>query len=210
MRHSLILAAVLTVVTFSASEGLAQCPFPHPARAKSYKASLVQAFVGCRTYPDSCCSQANAETEGGIPSCKPAQTFNDLSGTPSDGWIWGPKSSGSVALKALDGDLGIALQLSDVRDGMGLTTADGQLVFVVRVTLDDPTLGGTTLVDFPFGMPVSVVNGKAKLKTTLSARVPEHPVLAVLTAPCRSIEIVYIGVRDANANFFADAGIYFP
>jgi hypothetical protein len=32
----------------------------------------------------------------------------------------------------------------------------------------------------------------------------------LLTAPCRSFEVLYVGVRDPHGSFFADAGIYMP
>jgi hypothetical protein len=205
-----VTAAAVLMLALAPTTGDAQCPFPHPAHAKSHRAALTQAFIPCLPYPTSVSHEPNAETESGIPSCTPAETGNEVAGYPSDGWVWGRKSSGSVALKALDADLAITAKLNDIWNPQGPVTATGRLDLVFRVTLVDATLGATTVVDFPFGVALPVVDGKASLKTTIGALVPDLPYLALLTAPCRSFEVLYVGVRDPHGSFFADAGIYMP
>src|SRR6185369_12963337 len=66
------LAAVL-VVGISASSALAQCAFEHPKKAGKFASNFVQAFVSCGNAGG---NSPNSTTEGGVPSCKPPETFS--------------------------------------------------------------------------------------------------------------------------------------
>ena len=204
--------ALAIVVVFSAHATRAQqCPFPHPAKAAKFRAEFVQAFVGCRTDPDSCCNQANAVTESNVPSCLPAESFAENGGSQPTSWIWGPNSHGSVSLAAAGGDVRVSVQLSGVWDGQGPVTANGTFAMVLRATIYDPATGTMTAIDAPMGLSMPVVNGKGKLKATLADADLPPGLSGVLTGPCTSLELVVPGyVRDPNGNPFATVGFFLP
>ena len=57
----------------------------------------MQAFVACGGAEET----PNTTTETGtVPSCYPARTFHENAGSPANGWLWGPKSQGSISLTA--------------------------------------------------------------------------------------------------------------
>ena len=205
------LGIALAIVVLFAQASHAACPFPHPARAKSFRAALGQAFYPCSAEEDfSCCLTANGATEGGLPSCKPAETFREAAGSPTAAWTWGPKSSGSVSLQAKNADLLLVVKLSDIRDGTGLVTGMGHVLVLMRVTLFDASIGSMSVIDFPLGWSLPVENGKANLKTTLGARVPAEPYIADLIGSCRSFEILTVLVKDPTAAGFASSGFFLP
>jgi hypothetical protein len=205
------------------------CPasYPHPARASLVKAPLVQAFVQCTCgYSGVGGNTPNTTTEGGIPSCYPAETFDGRSGSPSHGWHWGPHAQGSVSLKAgkntllgpayplnLDpeaADLRITVKLSEILDEQGFVDhRTGHFSMVLRMTLVDRAHDQpVTAVDLPIGFPIEAVGGKASLKTSLSAA------LAGLMMPalprCTTIELIDALVQDPNGAYFATFGSYLP
>src|SRR5690348_1388207 len=73
---------------------LAQCVFDMPNGSASYVASistsLVRAFVSCNN-PGG--ETANSQTQTGVPSCQPVETFDDHNGAPNGGWQWASGSS---------------------------------------------------------------------------------------------------------------------
>src|SRR5882724_5419388 len=91
------LAAAALVVGFSASAH-AQCAFPHPKKAASFKSNFVQAFVSCGNAGG---NSPNTFAGGGAaPACRPPETFNQQAGSPTNGWVWGPKSQMAIAFKS--------------------------------------------------------------------------------------------------------------
>jgi hypothetical protein len=105
-------------------------------------------------------------------------------------------------------DVILEASLSGVWNALGPATDGGHLNAVLRSTLVDPVTGGMTVIDFPYALPFSLVNGKGKVKTALSTL--PAPFSGVLTGSCRSMEIVDVGVKDPNASSFASAGVYLP
>ncbi len=200
------LGIALAIIVLSAHSSRAECAFPHPAKAKRFRAELVQAFVGCGSTFSG--PTPNAETESGVPSCYPAETFAQFSGSPAHSWTWGPKARGSVALAAAGGDVVVSATLAGARDEStaGLATGNAVLAFVVRSTLVDPMSGGMTVIDFPFAVPFPVGDGKGKIKTALSAL--PSPLSGGLTGSCRSMEVEYVALRDPSGTIFADVGVY--
>jgi hypothetical protein len=200
------------IVVLSALEARAQCPFPHPAKAAKFRAEFVQAFFPCKVGPDSCCLPANGMTESNVPSCVPAETFLEANGSQPSSWLWGPKSRGSISLTAKGGDVQVSVQLSDVHNGSGPATSNGAVSFFVRATLFDPMTGMMTAVDLPLGFPLSVVNGKGKLKSTLSSLAgPYAGLVGVVTGACTSMELIVPAVvRDPGGVPFATTGFFLP
>jgi hypothetical protein len=85
-------------VGFAASLAQAQCSFEHPKKAVKLQSNLVQAFVSCGNVGG---NSPNTNTEGGVPTCQPPETFNEQQGSPTNGWLWTEtKSQGKVAFKA--------------------------------------------------------------------------------------------------------------
>ena len=210
-------AAALLVVALATSSASAQCSFPHPLKAKSYKTSLVQAFIPC-DQPSTL--TPNTTTEGGVPACAPPETQNEAYGNPANGWLWGPSSDGRFSLRAaknkippLDfehySDVIVALTLDQVFDAHGaVANAPGTLVLILRMTLDDPANGDMTTLDFPIQFPITVQGNQVNLKTSVNARLNE---MSLPHLPnCTSIEVIDVSVLDENGNAFATAGVYLP
>jgi len=144
-----MLGAVLTLATGGVADAAGPCPvdFPHPATAKLVSMSLVQAFVSCGGY-----NEPNTTTETGtVPSCAPAETYNQQALSPPGGWAWGPHSRGSITFKAGKNkvqhalntdpeavDVAIRVKLSGIYDNTG--TADGvsgHVGILARATIID-------------------------------------------------------------------------
>jgi len=97
-RHLLVALAAVLTVGFAASLAQAQCSFEHPKKAVKLQSNLVQAFVSCGN-PGG--NSSNTNTEGGVPTCAPPETFNEQAGSPPNGWLWTEtKSQGKVSFKA--------------------------------------------------------------------------------------------------------------
>jgi hypothetical protein len=220
-------AAVLAAFAAPGTPARAQCSFPHPHKAGKYQASLAQAFLPCVTEPgSSCCATANGTTEGGVPSCAPPETFNDLFGDPPDGWLWSPASSGQVLLKAsntfptnvLDppsnsADVLVSLKIAGIvanASGGGPANGDGNLGMFFRATFDDRVGGDTTVLDIPLTSAFTLSQGKAKLKTTVDVILNGDPLHQPGLPRCSNLEVVAIQVRDPNGATFANAGLFLP
>lgn len=219
-------AAVLALGSVSlASAASVPCAaqYQHPAKAASLKSSLVQAFVSCNN-PGGNVPNATTET-GTVPTCYPAETYNENAGSQPGGWTWGPKSQGSISFKAGANkiftppnppsggvDLYIQVKISDIRDGTALAdTTFGQVSTVARATFPDRlenALGPMTIIDFPTGFPIQVLGGKVSKKYSATQ------ILNGLGQPalpnCTTIEVVSVLVKDPNNNAFASIGTYLP
>jgi len=210
------LAAVL-VVGISASAVFAQCAYEHPKKAKKLQSNFVQAMVSCGN-PGG--NSTNTTTEGGVPACKPPETFNQQAGSPPGGWTWDElKGQGQVQIKAAKivppitppdgGDLAIKMKIQGVLDQNTVAAAGaGQLATVARATLNDRMNGDLTVVDFPASFPFTMTGGKGQVKTSADALLngigqPSLP-------HCSSIETVSITVVDPNGNTFANIGAFLP
>jgi hypothetical protein len=215
------LAVAALVVGVSASAH-AQCSFQHPKKAKSFSSNFVQAFVSCGNVGG---NSPNTFAGGGAaPACKPPETFNDQAGSPSNGWLWGPKSTAQIKTKALSknfnpsttpadaADLVIQLKLTDAEyfPGNGSLPVDGQgtLSTVSRTTFNDRTVGDVTVVDFPVNIAFAVVGGKAKVKTSANEALNAGGLAGL--PHCTSIENVHITILDENNHAFGNIGSFLP
>ncbi len=191
-RHVLVTLAAVLALGFIGSTADAQCSFEHPDKAKTLKASLVQAFVSCDG------GFANTTTESGIASCAAPETFNEQAGSPADGWLWDEEwAQGLVSFSArsivkftqigttLPGanpasplnpvgdvaDLVVRMELTGIGSSSNPSgeTGSGTLAAIMRATLDDRMGGDMTLIDFPAQFPFDLNAGKAKLKTSAAA-----------------------------------------
>ena len=200
---------------FAVGTASAQCPvYQHPAKAKGFSSSLVQAFMPCYG--------SVTLFAGGVPACQPVETFNEMAGSLASGWLWGGKSGGTVTVsasankvvnEALNGpfaaDLAVTLKVSGIEDENGIAEGtNGTLWTLTRATLNDATVGLATVIDFPAGFPVTVTNGKINLKT--SANILLNGLGLPGLASCSTIEVVSIQLLDPNGNPFGVMGTYLP
>jgi hypothetical protein len=217
-------AAVAALSFAGIASAATPCPvtYQHPAKGAKLTSNLVQAFVSCGN-PGGNTPNATTET-GTVPTCYPAQTFNEKAGSPNAGWLWGPKSSGSIAFKAGKNkvvdplntdpdaiDLYITLKMADIRNGGG--SAEGQpgsVATVARATLIDRANNDLmTVIDFPTGFGFTVgAGGKVQKKT--SATEILNALLQPALPRCTQIEVVSVLVKDTPGNFFANLGTYLP
>ena len=217
-KHILVAGAAVLALGFAVSTASAQCPvYQHPSVAKGLSSSLIQAFVSCNN-PG---GNVPNTTVGSVPACAPIETFNEATGSPAGGWLWGLKSKGDVTVKAaankissplnspLAADLAVSLNVSGIEDENGVADGtNGTLSTVARATLNDATVGLATVIDFPAGFPVTVTNGKINLKT--SANILLNGLGLPGLASCSTIEVVSIQLLDPNGNPFGVMGIYLP
>ncbi len=209
------LAAVL-VVGISASVAMAQCAFEHPKKAGKFQSNFVQAFVSCGNAGG---NSPNATTEGGVPTCKPPETYSEQAGNTATGWQWDElKGQGQVQFKAKkvakdpaitpanSTDLDVKVKLKGVVDAVGPANGTGALATSARATFNDRVGGDMTVTDFPANFPLTVADGKANLKTSADA------LLNGITQPglpdCTSIETVSITITDINGDTFANTGTF--
>lgn len=207
----------------SSGQARAQCSFPHPKAARTFRASLVQSFIQVVTGPGwSCCAEANATTETGVPSLKPPLSFLEIYGNPSSSWRWGPQAQGSISLQAAKNtlvdpvlnpvpntaDVAVRLTLNGIQNATGIATGTGRLGLLCRATLEDRIGGDVTMIDFVLAVPVLLTDGRAQLKTTFNAAL--NSLYGMSLPGCTSLEILYAGVSDDNGAPFAAAGVFLP
>lgn len=217
-RTSHVVGIALLAFVLTASGAWAQCAIGHPRKAKQFRSALVQAMVPCGNVGG---NVPNVATESGVPACQPTETFNEIAGSPPNGWVWGPQSYGKVRFlasknKLLDPlnplntqDLVVSLLLKQVFDANGaVSSAPGILAAILRVTIEDRDGGDMTVVDQGFIFPFAIQGNKVALKTSVNA------VLNAMGEPglpgCSSIEVLSVWVADENGNTFAVPGIFLP
>ena len=230
-----ILTAGAAVLALSFSAGAAHAAalcqtapniYPHPAKAGKLTSNLVQAFVSCGN-PGG--NTPNATTEGGtVPTCFPAETYNEKDGSPGSGWLWGPKSQGTISFKAGknkifpgpgninppdSGDLFIQVKMADIQNAGGPADGStGNVATVARATLVDRANDELmTVIDFPTGFPITVdPGGKVKKKTSATEILNGLPGAQPALPRCTTIEVVSVLVKDPNGNAFANLGTFLP
>jgi len=216
-RRLLPALASLALVLSAVDEAGAQCAFEHPKKAKKFQSSFTTAFIGCGGYYG---DTPNTTTEGGVPACKPPETFNQQAGYPPNGWTWDElKGQGQVQLKSAvamapitpvdSTDITVKLKLQGVLDNnFNKGAGNGTLSTVARVTLDDRMNGDMTIVDFPASFPFTMTDGKVSMKTSADA------ILNGIGQPglphCSSLELVYLAINDPAGTQFADVGLFLP
>ena len=217
LRPASMALVVLGITTVTAAAH-ADCGFPHPKKAKQFRAALVQAMLPCGDVGG---LTPNTTTEGGIPACAPPETENELDGSPDNGWLWHGSSTGVIYLKAASNkllgplnptnsrDLVVTLKLYDLHDRHGVVAhAPGKLTVTLRVTMKDRLNGNMTSMDWPIDFDFMVQGADAAMKTTVNAQLnaqgkPSLP-------GCTSIEVVAIDVLDENGNRFGTPGVFLP
>lgn len=218
-------AAVAALSFAGIASAATPCPvtYQHPAKAAKLTSNLVQAFVSCGN-PGGNTPNATTET-GTVPTCFPAETYNEQAGSPASGWLWGPKSQGSIAFKAGKNkvvnpslntdpnavDLYIQIKISDVRNAGGPADgSSGNVATVARATLIDranPPGELMTVIDFPTGFQVTVQPG-GKIQKKTSATEILNALLQPALPRCTTIEVVSVLVKDPNGNAFANLGTF--
>lgn len=191
--------------------------YPNPKAAKRVALPLVQAFVGCNT-PGGNVPNATTET-GTVPTCYPAETYDENAGSPPGGWHWGPYGKGQVTIgvRCKDaGDVSIKLTMSNIVDGAGVpVNGAGTFATAARLTIMDPVGGEMTTVDVPLAFQFTIVNGVTKFLTSLNAMLTDQALAPLPNGfsyelgPSPGLD-GFFEVRDANGNPFARPGIYLP
>jgi hypothetical protein len=221
--------AVAAVVVGASASAHAQCTYQHPQKASKFQGSFVQAFVSCGNTGG---NSPNTFAGGGAaPACKPPETFNEQAGSPATGWLWGPKGTAAIQLKAKKknvfptttpadpdaSDLAINLKAKDLEyppgNGSVLVdgpTAIGTLSTVSRTTFNDrdPAVQDVTVVDFPVNITFTVVGGKVKVKTSANQALNGGGLAGL--PHCTSIETVKITILDENNHAFGNVGTFLP
>jgi hypothetical protein len=208
------LAAVL-VVGISASAAMAQCTFQRPKKAGKFQGNFVQAFVSCGNAGG---NSPNTTTEGGVPTCKPPETFSQQSGNQLTGWQWDEaKGQAQVQFKAVKAvvapitpadstDLSVKVKAKGIIDQVGPVNGTGALATTSRATFDDRMGGDMTVVDFAANFPLPFSGGKASVKTSADA------LLNGISQPglpnCSSIETVTVNLVDPNGDAFGNVGLF--
>jgi hypothetical protein len=217
-------AAVLVLGSVSIANAAAvacRVTYPHPAKAKKISSSLVQAFVSCNN-PGGNTPNATTET-GTTPTCYPAETYHQQALSPPLGWLWGPKSSGTITFQASKNkvvhplnpttnvsDLSITVKISNILDNTGdADGTNGNVQSVARATLIDRAADQLmTVIDFPTGFGIPVTGGKVNKKT--SATVILNNLSQPALPSCTTIELISTLVKDPNGNTFANLGTFLP
>src|SRR5690242_14700901 len=113
MRGQRKIILVLSIVTFATGANArmadAQCAFQQPRKAQQISLSLVPAFVSCNGACNFCVATEpqpvrvpDTANGIGVGGCSTPQTFQqvyDQQAPLPNGWVWGPKSEGSVSFK---------------------------------------------------------------------------------------------------------------
>ncbi len=193
-KHIIAASAGALVIGIASIASAAATPcavsYQHPAKAKSIKSALVQAFVSCNN-PGGNTPNATTET-GTVPTCYPAETVHQQAGSPPLGWTWGPKSKGDITFKAGKNkvvhplntdpnavDLNIQVKISDIRDNTG--TADGtsgSVQSLSRATLIDRAADQLmTVIDFPTGFGITVSRWQSQQEDLCDGH-PQQPLAA--------------------------------
>lgn len=218
MKSIVAVSLCLLLLGSSADSAGAACDFEHPRKAGSFSSSLVQAYLSCG-------GGINTTTEGGVPACKPPESFHTLSGSPPNGWLWDErKGQGQVSFRAAKNkvaaflsqantaDLSVQMSLKGVimQGSQGPGTGDGTLGAIARATFEDRSGGGTalTVVDFPASFPFTMTAGKAKVKT--SANVMLNGIGQPGLPGCASIELIAVFAFDPYGDAFASLGTFLP
>lgn len=208
------LAAVL-VVGISASAAMAQCAFEHPKKAGKFQGNFVQAFVSCGNAGG---NSPNTTTEGGVPTCKPPETFSEQSGNTASGWSWDEtKGQGQVQFKAVkfakppvtpadSTDLAVKVKVKGIVDVVGPVNGNGALATTSRATFNDRMGGDMTVVDFAANFTVPFADGKANVKTSADALLNGIPQPGL--PDCSSIETVSVLLKDPNGDSFGNIGLF--
>lgn len=235
-RHLLVALAAVLTVGFAASLAQAQCSFEHPKKAVKLQSNLVQAFVSCGNVGG---NSPNTNTEGGVPTCQPPETFNEQQGSPANGWLWTEdKSQGKVSFKAkavctavstgttlppcnpasplntgppASADLEVKLDLKAVEDT--LSAGDGANGSGSMATSARATLDDRAAGDMTvidFPADFPFNLVDGKAKLKTSADALLNAISQPGLPPCSSIEVVSITVKDENGNGFANMGTFLP
>ncbi len=221
---SFVVSTVLLVVGLTVGTASAQCTFPQPKKAKDVTLALIPAFVSCGGPCNLCgdfeesSSSPNTSTGISIPGCDPPETFNEDAGSPANGWLWGPKSEGSVSFTAAKNkiahpsnpintaDVQIRVRLRDVQYAGGAPANGlGYLRPVSRGTTKTRASGTMTVIDAPLSFPVQVTNGRANVRTSLNVELNN---LGTSLPGCTALELLHAEIVDENGNAFARPGLF--
>lgn len=218
------LATIATIVVLGAARSpvAAQCLFDRPtapggSKTARFESTLVQGFVICSDFD----YHPNTTTQGGLPACKPPETWDDLAGFSANGWRFdqfGHQSWGRVRLDRVSGaftnppgtrDMRVRLWLKKIVDNTGLpASGTGSLSIFFRATFNDPVNGDLTMSDFGTSAQFTLTNGTvdpSPFTTTLGAMLNAQPLPRL--PDCASIEVLYLEVRDENGHTFAVPGV---
>ena len=211
MRKLSIIAAAAVVVAFAAGGAQAQCDFVDAAKAKILKLSMVRNFARC---PSATFTSPNTSTGGGTPGCAPPFAHSNFQFQNGKGGC-SISNKAKLEVPCKNGFPGNCTNLQIKAKCKGLLKSDGStpddssnwtLSAVAVTTLDDPTNGDMTIIDFPVQVPFpDAKKGGIKLKTDSNA------ILGGLgldpLPPCASITFLTTKIQDPTGQPFATFGV---
>ncbi len=204
-----MLAAIIAVLSVP-SQSLAQCAFNAPTSAKGIKTSMVRAYAVC---PGITFASPNTSTMAGVPGCTPPFALSEYSFDDE-------KGACSVRIKSQYAEpcpngssepcMTSTLKAKCVgvlSPGGLLTNAPGfGLQMVTRRTVNDPSSGDLTVLDFPSQIGFSQAHNGV-FTATVDPFEEGCAILECQPPPgCSSIQIVTITIYDPDGNIFAVAG----
>ena len=201
-----------------------------PAPAKGVKGSMVRNYAGCTSTEH---PTANATTESGTDACQPVIPPGAGGGTD---YAYAAKGKCTVqtqakllkdcskAEDAAGNSLGLDTRpchVTFVRSSCkGIVRADGvtpingavdagwELATLSRASLNDPSGGDMTVIDFPVAFTYSdPEDGEMEVdSSSAEALVPLVGANGAALPACTSIEVVDVKIKDPDGNSFAKLG----
>jgi hypothetical protein len=192
----------------------AQCAFDAPAKAKSFKSSLIRAYASC---PGVTFAAPNTTTMAGVAACAPPAAtsiyeLDDAKGACS------VRAKHSVETPCSNSDpagcsvLNIAVKCGGIQDpggGVLSSTVGWNLSLVLRASFDDPSNGDMTVVDVPLQLPLpEAANGALKGRFELGNCTDFFfcPPPPGYLPPCTQLELLSVTLFDPDGSAFAKLG----
>jgi len=202
-----------------------------PAPAKGVRGSMVRAYAACPSYS---LHPVNATTESGTDACQPVTP--PVLGGGGTTYAYSAKGKCTVqtqakllkdcskAEDAAGNPLGLEARpchVTFVRSSCkGIVRADGktlitgaqddawELATLSRASLNDPTGGDMTVIDFPVAFTYSTPeDGEMEIdSSSAEALLPLVGANGAALPACTSIEMVSIKIKDPDHNTFAQLG----
>ncbi len=209
MRYLNRLLLSLLLVAGTAALSHAQCNFNRASRAHVFRSLMVRSYAGCPsiTFP-----APNSSTGTGVPTCAPPFAHSAFQFDQNRGFCRFQTRTREET-PCTDGsgvpcmNVRIRAACRGVKDSSGTpTNAIGwTLSTISRATLDDPTNGDMTVIDFPVQIPFPQASNGSFRVSTDSNTILANLGLAALPG-CSQLEILTVAIQDPAGSPFAKLG----
>lgn len=230
MKKIMLPLAAVALVGLYAGSASAQCSFDALGKAKGLKGSMIRAFASC---PSTETPSINTSTQGGTPACEPVSAPGGIDATD---YSFSDKGGCSVQTSAkvvadcalLEDATGAVIGLppgpchvtyvkgkcKGIVQGDGTTPinanddAGWSLATLSRASVDDPTNGDMTIIDFPVTFLFSDPNngGISVNSSSAEALAPLVGATGAALPTCTQIQVVDMTVKDPTGASFAKLG----